>query len=151
MKTDRTQKEDDSWVEVLGAGAGDGQTQTAPTEAYEDMIGYLPPRVASRFEVTGRIDPVALAIQEQLRTHAMTPGVFDNKTIQLIVFAMMVVELSDAALMHAFAARRAGASWEELQAIVTLCSVFRGVPAANRGAEILARVAKEEWSAAQES
>ena len=45
--------------------------------------------------------------------------------------------MSDAAQLHAIAARRAGASWEEMQAVVSLCFLFRGLPAANRGAEIL--------------
>ena len=52
--------------------------------------------------------------------------------------------VSDAAQLHAIAARKAGASWEEMQAIVSLCFLFHGLPAANRGAEILANVAKRE-------
>jgi hypothetical protein len=31
-----------------------------------------------------------------------------------------------------------------MQAVVSLCFLFRGLPAANRGAEILANVAKRE-------
>lgn len=139
------------WLRVFVSEKREGMGQAPDTEtAYVDMIGYLPPRVASRFAVTGALDPDALAIQEKLRSHAFTAGVFDDKTVQLIVFAMMVVELSDAATMHVHAARRAGASWEELQAIVTLASVFRGVPAANRGADILAKVAKQEWAERQD-
>jgi 4-carboxymuconolactone decarboxylase len=117
--------------------------------SYRDMIGFVPPRVGARLEVTGALDPVALSLQEQLRDHAMKPGLFHEKTIQLMVFAMMMAELSDAAHLHATAARRAGASWEELQAVITLCAVFRGVPAANRGADILAKVAEKEAGSAQ--
>ena len=49
--------------------------------------------------------------------------------------------------MHGIAARRAGATWEELQAVISLCFLFRGLPAANRGAEILANIAKREVDA----
>ena len=142
--------EGEPWLRLLpSASEKNVDRRPDPQTAYVDMIGYLPPRVASRFAFTGKVDPDALAIQEQLRSHAFSSGVFDDKTVQLIVFAMMVVELSDAATMHAHAARRAGATWEELQAIVTLGSVFRGVPAANRGADILAKVAKQEWAEQQ--
>ena len=51
------------------------------------------------------------------------------------------------ALRAAIAARRAGASWEEMQAVINLCFLFRGLPAANRGAEILANIAKREAEA----
>jgi 4-carboxymuconolactone decarboxylase len=55
-----------------------------------------------------------------------------------------MAELSDAATIHGVAARRAGASWGELQAIVNLAYIFRGVSAANRGAEILVKIAERE-------
>ena len=54
------------------------------------------------------------------------------------------MELSDATQLHAVAARRPGTTWEEMQAVISLCFLFRGLPAANRGAEILANVAKRE-------
>ena len=63
-----------------------------------------------------------------------------------MLFGMLLMDLSDAATLHAMAARRAGASWEELQAVINLCFLFRGLSAANRGAEILGqpREAREE-------
>jgi alkylhydroperoxidase/carboxymuconolactone decarboxylase family protein YurZ len=54
------------------------------------------------------------------------------------------MDMSDAAQLHAIAARNAGATWEEMQGVVSLCFLFRGLPAANRGAEILAILAKRE-------
>ena len=38
-------------------------------------------------------------------------------------------------------------TWEELQGVINLCFLFRGLSAANRGAEILASVAKREADA----
>jgi alkylhydroperoxidase/carboxymuconolactone decarboxylase family protein YurZ len=64
-----------------------------------------------------------------------------------MLFGMLLMDLSDAATLHAMAARLAGASWEELQAVINLCFLFRGLSAANRGAEILANLAKREEEA----
>ncbi len=62
---------------------------------------------------------------------------------------MLRMDMSDATVLHGIAARRAGASWEEMQAVISLCFLFRGLPAANRGAEMLARIAKREADAAE--
>ena len=88
-----------------------------------------------------------LEMQEKMREHAMYPKCFDTKTAQLMLFGMLLMDMSDAAQLHAIAARRAGASWEEMQAVISLCFLFRGLPAANRGAEILANLAKREADA----
>jgi alkylhydroperoxidase/carboxymuconolactone decarboxylase family protein YurZ len=66
------------------------------------------------------------------------------KTTQLILFAMLLMDSSDAAVLHAMAARRAGAGWQELQDVISLCFLFRGLSAANRGAELLANLAAAE-------
>jgi alkylhydroperoxidase/carboxymuconolactone decarboxylase family protein YurZ len=111
---------------------------------YKDLLGFVPPRIEARLAVTGALDPELLDLQERLRAHAMYPKCFDVKTAQLMLFGMLLMDLSDAAQLHAIAARRAGATWEELQATVSLCFLFRGLSAANRGAEILANLAKRE-------
>jgi 4-carboxymuconolactone decarboxylase len=111
---------------------------------YEDLLGFVPPRIEARLSVTGALDPVLLDLQERMREQAMYPKCFDVKTAQLMLFGMLLMDLNDAAPLHAIAARRAGASWEELQAVISLCFLFRGLSAANRGAEILANIAKRE-------
>ena len=116
-------------------------------ETYRELIGFLPPRVEARIAVTGALDPQMLDMQERLREHAMYPKCFDVKTSQLMLFGMLLMDLSDTALLPAAAAWRAGATWEELQAVVNLCFLFRGLPAASRGAEILATIAKQEAEA----
>ncbi len=114
---------------------------------YRQLLGYLPPRVEARLLVTGALDPALVEMQEQVRAHAMNPACFDTKTAQLMIFGMLMAELSDAALIHGIAARRAGASWEEMQAVVSMAYLFRGVSAANRGADVLARIAEREAQA----
>jgi alkylhydroperoxidase/carboxymuconolactone decarboxylase family protein YurZ len=123
----------------------DGQDSPEKRGAiYKDLLGFVPPRIQSRFAVTGAIDPKMLDLQEQARTHAMYPQCFDQKTVQLMIFGMLLMDMNDAATTHGVAARRAGASWEELQAMISMCYLFRGLPAANRGADILAELVKRE-------
>jgi len=74
----------------------------------------------------------------------MYPKCFDVKTAQLMLFGMLLTDLNDATPLHGIAARRAGATWEEMQAVISLAFLFRGLSAANRGAEILANIAKRE-------
>ncbi len=94
--------------------------------------------------MTGVLDPELLDLQEQMRARAMYPKCFDVKTSQLMLFGMLLMDMNDAAPLHGIAARRAGATWEEMQAVVSLAFLFRGLSAANRGAELLANIAKRE-------
>jgi len=134
--------------ERIGSYADKKATLDERNEIYRELIGFVPPRIEARMAVTGALDPVLLDMQEKMREHAMYPKCFDTKTAQLMLFGMLLMDMSDAAQLHAIAARRAGASWEELQAAISLCFLFRGLPAANRGAEILANLAKGEAEAA---
>lgn len=114
---------------------------------YKELLGFVPPRIEARLAVTGALDPKMVALQEAMREHGMYPKCFDTKTSQLMLFGMLLMDLNDAAPLHCIAARRAGATWEELQGVINLCFLFRGLSAANRGAEILASVAKREADA----
>ena len=125
----------------------DSAAQQRQADSYRQLLGYLPPRVEARLQVTGALDPALVEMQEQIRAHAMNPPCFDVKTAQLMIFGMLMVELSDAAVIHGIAARRSGASWEELQAVISMAYLFRGVSAANRGADVLARIAEREAQA----
>jgi alkylhydroperoxidase/carboxymuconolactone decarboxylase family protein YurZ len=111
-------------------------------QRYVDLIGFVPPRIQARTDLLGRLDPEFLQMQEDIRQHAMYPDCFDIKTAQLMLFGMLLVLLSDAAHLHARAARRAGASWEEMSAVVNLAFLFRGLPAGNLGAQILQELAR---------
>jgi 4-carboxymuconolactone decarboxylase len=111
---------------------------------YQAMVGFTPPRVKARLAISGALDPTLLGLQESIRAHAFSTPCFDEKTTQLMVFGIMLGQLNDAAKIHAVAARRAGATWEELHAVIGLCFTFRGMPAANRGTEMLAEVAMQE-------
>jgi len=130
--------------ERIGAYADKQQTAEERFAIYKDLIGFIPPRIEARINVTGALDPELLDLQEKMRARAMYPKCFDVKTAQLMLFGMLLMDMNDAAPLHGIAARRAGATWEEMQAVVSLAFLFRGLSAANRGAELLANIAKRE-------
>jgi alkylhydroperoxidase/carboxymuconolactone decarboxylase family protein YurZ len=132
---------------AMGEYADNKETLAERAAIYQELIGFVPPRIEARLHVTGALDPQMLDLQERIREHGMYPKCFDTKTSQMMLFGMLLMDMSDAAQLHAIASRRAGASWEELQAVINLCFLFRGLPAANRGAEILANIAKREAEA----
>lgn len=113
-------------------------------EIYRELIGFVPPRIIARTDLLGRLDPALLEMQESLRKRAMYPACFDVKTAQLMLFGMLLMTLADATRLHAIAARRAGATWEELNSVVNLAFLFRGLPAANLGAQIIQEIAENE-------
>src|SRR5688572_19972411 len=110
---------------------------------YVELLGFVPPRIQARTDLLARLDPELLTMQEELRRHCMYPDCFDTKTSQLFIFAIMLTNLQDASKLHALAAYRAGATFEELNAVVNLVFLFRGLSAANLGAEILQGIAKQ--------
>ncbi len=112
---------------------------------YVELLGFVPPRIQARTDLLARLDPELLAQQEELRRHCMYPDCFDTKTSQLFLFAILLTNLQDAAKLHALAAYRAGATFEELSAVVNFVFLFRGLSAANLGAEILQGLAKTAW------
>jgi alkylhydroperoxidase/carboxymuconolactone decarboxylase family protein YurZ len=116
----------------------------AMRQAYVELIGFVPPRIQARTDLLARLDPAWLALQEDIRRRGMYPTCFDTKTAQLMLFGMLLMTLADAARLHAIAARRAGATWEEMSAVVNLAFLFRGLPAANLGAQIIEGIAEAE-------
>ena len=51
-------------------------------------MGFVPPRIEARLNVTGALDPKMVDLQEQMREHGMYPKCFEVKTSQLILFDM---------------------------------------------------------------
>ncbi len=114
-------------------------------DSYVELFGELPPMPGARFAFSSEVDPEGLRLLERLRAHAFHSQVFDTKTTNLILFGMLLVErLQPAAQVHAFAARRAGASWEELQKVVELASATGALAAANMGGGMLQALRAKE-------
>jgi 4-carboxymuconolactone decarboxylase len=110
---------------------------------YNELIGFVPPRIRDRTDLLARVDPELLEMQENLRKHCMYPECFDVKTAQLMIWAIMLTQLNNAARLHGIAALRAGATLEELQAVTNLVFLFRGLSAANLGAELIQSIIRD--------
>ena len=47
-------------------------TKTTPEERgriYQELLGFVPPRIQGRFQVTGALDPEMVELQERMRAH----------------------------------------------------------------------------------
>ena len=115
-------------------------------DSYVELFGVLPPLPSAKFEFSGEVNPEFLRLSEQLRAHAFYSEVFDIKTTHLILFGMLLIEHNAAAQMHAIAARRAGASWEELHKVMELASATKSLGPANQGSAMLKTVRDKEGS-----
>jgi 4-carboxymuconolactone decarboxylase len=113
-------------------------------DSYVELFGVLPPLPSAKFEFSGEVNPEFLRLSEQLRAHAFYSEVFDIKTTHLILFGMLLIEHNAAAQMHAIAARRAGASWEELHKVMELASATKSLGPANQGGAMLKAVRDKE-------
>jgi len=113
-------------------------------DTYVELFGLLPPLPTARFEFSGEIDPEALRRVEAMRAHAFYSDIFDLKTTHLILFGMLLVEHNAAAQMHALAARRAGASWQELHKVVELASATGALGPSNQGSAMLKALRDKE-------
>lgn len=107
---------------------------------YEELIGFTPPRIQERIKLGLEVDPELLGQVEEIRRTAMYPDCFDTRTAQLMLFGILLGQVSLAAEFHGRAAVRAGATREELHATAGLAFLFRGLPAFNLGAEIINKI-----------
>ena len=117
--------------------SGQPRTLEEFEQRYIDMLGFTPPKIAKRLKLGMRTDPKILAALEDWRIAALTPDALDQKTVQLISFAILLAQTSEAAANHARAAVKAGATREELHATAGLAALFRGLAAFNMAGEII--------------
>src|SRR5688572_13482724 len=114
---------------------------------YDELIGFTPPRIQHRIRLGLEVDPDLLHLTESIRENAMYPRALEVKTAQLILFGILLSQVSPAAEYHARAAKRAGASKAELHAVAGLAFLFRGLPAFNIAAELINKIYDEEKTA----
>jgi len=68
---------------------GDRMTKQQEYERiYEELIGFTPPRIHERIKLGLEVDPDLLEQVERIRESAMYPKCMDNKTAQMILFAV---------------------------------------------------------------
>jgi hypothetical protein len=58
----------------IGAYADTEQTLQQRGDVYKELLGFVPPRIEARLNVTGALDPTMLDLQEQIRSHGMYPS-----------------------------------------------------------------------------
>jgi len=104
---------------------------------YREMFGFVPGHVAARVAEQAELDPEFLDALETLRATAYANPALDDKTKQLVAFAVLHSHLRPAALNHLIAARRVGASWDELHAVAEIVAVLGALGPANRIGELL--------------
>jgi 4-carboxymuconolactone decarboxylase len=116
-------------------------------DTYVKLFGTLPPLPAARFEFSGEVNPEFLRLSEKMRAHTFFSDVIDGKTTQLILFGMLLVEHNQmGAMAHAAAARRLGASWEELHKVMELAATTGALGPANQGTALLRDLRAKEQS-----
>lgn len=116
-------------------------------DTYVKLFGTLPPLPTARFEFSGEINPEFLRLSEKMRAHAFFSDAIDGKTTQLILFGMLLVEHNQmGAMAHANAARRLGASWEELHKVMELAATTGALGPANQGTALLKDLRDKEQS-----
>ena len=113
-------------------------------DSYVELFGMMPPLPSARFAFSSEIGPEFLRLSERLRAHAFYSNVFDIKMTNLILFGMLLVEHNAAAQMHALAARRAGATWQELHKVVELAAATKLLGPANQGSAMLKSLQDQE-------
>ena len=114
-------------------------------ETYVELFGTLPALPAGRFAFSGEMNPEFLLDAERLRYKAFFNKSFDMKTTQLILFGMLLVEHNQiAAQQHALAARRAGATWEELHTVLELATATGALYPFNQGSALLNGMREKE-------
>ena len=104
---------------------------------YDELVGFTPPRIQHRVQLGLECDPELLDKVEKLREHAMYPKTMDVRTAQMMLFGILLAQVSPAAEYHGRAAMRAGATKEELHEVCGLAFLFRGLPAFNLGAQMI--------------
>ena len=119
-------------------------TQSEYEAIYEQLIGFTPPRIKNRIRAGLELDPELLDLVENLRSRAMYPRSMDVKTAQMILFAVLLTQVSPASEFHGRAAKRAGATKAELHDVAGLAFLFRGLPAFNLAAEVINKIYDED-------
>lgn len=110
---------------------------------YDDMIGYMPPRIRERVEQGLDVNADITDQIERLRYNALTPDCLDQLTVQLIAFVVLLTQRAPAAVNHARAAIKAGATREQLHAAAMMAFVFGGLGPLNLSGEVINKAFEE--------
>ena len=127
------------------------QGQTGPAadlaavrDRYARMFGTLPAGLATRFDVSGALDPEFLLLHERIREHVLENPVLEPVTTQLVTFALFLAANNrDAARNHLSAAVRLGACRRHVHQVIELVAMTSGFGALAVGDALLAEMPAE--------
>jgi 4-carboxymuconolactone decarboxylase len=122
--------------------SGRGQSAGGSETIYGELVGFVPPCADARDAAT--LESKLRGMHEQMRLRELAPGSIQAKTAHLILLAMLLSEHGAAAVVQGIAARRAGASWDELRGVVRLVFLLYGLSGASRSDEFLTALAERE-------
>lgn len=129
----------------MSAPANENPTLDDYRSSYLELFGEMPEVPGKRFDDLAEISPDFVAAFERLRAVGFYSDVFDVRTTQLIAFAHLLRAGHFAAYWHARAARRAGASWQELVKVIEIgVSTDGGMQVLNDGIKVIERLRQEE-------
>ncbi|UBH07174.1 hypothetical protein K8P10_002685 [Leucobacter sp. Psy1] len=123
--------------DVLSGAATTEESIEYYLSTYRELVGFVPPRIQARFDNLRESNPELLLAQEKTRNLISYTDELDQQTVQLVLFAILSVQLRDAARIHGAAARRAGATEPQLQAVLDLAYLFGGTSITNHAPAIL--------------
>ena len=118
----------------------ESRTQGDCDTAYRELIGIVPPLLREPGKES-LAAPLRGLHDQMLATGSQAKGA---REAHLTLLAMMLMNHSGGALAQAIAARRAGANWDDLHHMVDLAFLLFGLPAADRGGELLTALAQRE-------
>lgn len=129
---------------MSGASKGLGGEQAGYEQRYIDMFGTLPPLPGKRIRFLVNAAPGLLERGEDARKRAFSDNAFGDKTTQLILTALLAAQASSAVKWHIIAARRAGASNEEIFDAIELAGAVASLGVLNTAYAVLHDLSGEE-------
>jgi hypothetical protein len=130
------------FLQALAGMAPTSDGATGHEDALRAALGFVPPCRGTASPET--LESSLRALHEQLRTGGLKPDALDTKTVHLLLTALLLIEHGAAAVEQGMAARRAGVSKAEVEAVAELVFATHGLMGVARGDEFLTALAERE-------
>ena len=130
------------FLQALAGMSPTSDGATGHEDALRAALGFVPPCRGTASPET--LESSLRALHEQLRTGGLKPDALDTKTVHLLLTALLLIEHGAAAVEQGMAARRAGVSKAEVEAVAELVLATHGLMGVARGDEFLTALAERE-------
>jgi hypothetical protein len=130
------------FLQALAGRAPASDGAAGHEDALRAALGFVPPCRGPASPET--LESSLRAMHEQLRTGGLKPDAFDIKTVHLMLTALLLAEHGAAAVEQGMAARRAGVSKAEVEAVAALVFATHGLAGIARGDEFLTSLEERE-------